>query len=97
MSNLEKLDALNAEFTSFVRSLNREDANMQETMAAIDEKESTLASDLEREFFRDVIYDWLWTEPESLADRRKSGELDVFIGTEKIYDSGRKHESESGA
>ena len=42
MSNLEKLDTLDAEFTSFVRSLNREDANMQETMAAIDEKESTL-------------------------------------------------------
>lgn len=69
------------EFESFVSSLNRDDITVQDVLTSIKKQESFLALDWERGLFRDIVYNSLWTEIDSLAKRRMNGELEgLFVG-----------------
>jgi hypothetical protein len=72
------IDEKYEEMERFVSSLNREDLTVQKVFTEIVKKESTLTSDLDRNLFRDVVYGFLWCEPENLTKRREAGELDLY-------------------
>ena len=77
------------EYTTFIRTLNREGATIEDTIAAVEAKEGSLGIEpiydgdmrpaTRLEIFRGVCYDWLWVEPESLKQRRMDGELDFYF------------------
>jgi hypothetical protein len=79
------------EYTTFVRTLNREGATIEDTIADLEAKEASLGIEpiydgymrpaTRLGIFRGVCYDWLWVEPESLKQRRIDGELDSYFSS----------------
>lgn len=67
-----------ASLEKFVNSLNVEGIKAEEVVEKIKIKESTLHGNAV-DFFRNVVYNELWCEPDSLRQRRINGELDKLF------------------
>lgn len=71
-----KLQHLQQQYVSFVRALNTDKLTPKEVIDRVRAKEKTVPN---AAYFFDIVYDWLWCEPESLMKRRENGELNELF------------------